>query len=232
MAALGMAALGLAALGLAALGLAATAAAQAPTPPHERPRPADAAALFRTLGAVTGLEATFEEQKQVALLALPLQSKGRLYFFRPDPKAPGWLARIVEAPERSQVTITPRELRLEHRDGVEVIDLQRSDRVRTFVSSLVHVFGGDEAALHRTYRVAYEPDPADAAAWQLTLTPREAPLDKLLQQLRFVGRGEAVERIEVHEPNGDRTTTRILTANPARRFDPAEQQRLFGIDAR
>ncbi|MBL9079719.1 MAG: outer membrane lipoprotein carrier protein LolA [Planctomycetes bacterium] len=199
-------------------------------PPAARPRPADAAALFARLGAVTGLEATFEEQKHLALLAVPLQSKGRLYFHRPDPKGPGWLVREVTAPEPQSVRITPRELRLENRDGVEVIDLARSDKVRTFVQSLVHVFAGDEAALRKSYDVVYAPVPDDAAAWTLQLTPRAAPLDKLLRQLRLVGRGEAVERIEVLEPNGDRTVTRITTANPDRRFDAAEKRKLFGID--
>lgn len=223
----------------AVLGLLTAAAAQdeparqaAPPPPAERPRPRDAAALFARLGAVAGLEATFEEEKHVALLALPLRSKGRLLFHRPDPSGPGWLARVVEAPEPARVLITPRQLRLENRDGVEVIDLSRSDKVRSFVASLVHVFAGDEAALQKSYRVAYEPDPADAAAWTLTLTPRGEPLDKMLRQLRLGGRGEAVQRIEVHEPNGDRTVTRVLSADPARRFDDDELRRLFGIERR
>lgn len=223
----------------AALGLASAAAAQAPLPPlqppAERPRPRDAAALFATMAKTTGLEATFAEEKHVALLALPLHSKGRLCYLRragetPAQKVEGYLVRIVEEPERSSVTITPKELRLQSRNGTEVIDLSRSDKVRTFITSLVHVFAGDEAALGKAYRVDYALDEADDAVWTLTLVPRATPLDKMLRHLRFVGRGETVERIEIEEPNGDRTVTRILTANPERRFDRDEQKQLFGID--
>ncbi len=224
----------------AALCLAATATGQTPPPPAappavvpppaERPRPRDATALFAMMAAMTGLEATFAEEKHVALLALPLQSKGRLYFFRRDRKSPGYLARIVEAPEPSTVTITPRELRLQNRDGTEVIDLTRSDKVRSFITSLVHVFAGDQAALQKAYEVDYVLDDADAALWTLTLVPRVEPLDKMLKHLRLVGRGESVERIEILEPNGDRTLTKVLTANAERRFDRQERKQLFGID--
>ena len=200
--------------------------------PRQRARPADAAALFRMFAATTGLEARFEEEKHLALLALPLQSKGRLYFFRPDRTQPGYLARIVESPEPSSVLITPTELRLQNRDGTEVIDLKRSDKVRNFISSLVRVFAGDEAALAKSYTIHFAHAEKDAAGWTLTLVPRDKPLNQMLASLTLTGQGEAVVRIEVKEPNGDRTVTRIVAADPARKFDAAEQKRLFGIDAK
>jgi len=207
--------------------------AQAPAQdPRQRARPADASALFRTFAATTGLEATFEEDKHLALLALPLQSKGRLYFFRPDRTQPGYLSRIVESPEPSSVLITPTELRLQNRDGTEVVDLKRSDKVRNFISSLVRVFAGDEQALAKSYSIQFAHAEKDAAGWTLTLVPLAKPLDQMLKSLTLTGEGEAVVRIEVQEPNGDRTVTRIVAADPARKFDAAEQKRLFGIDAK
>lgn len=207
----------------------AVTAQEAAVPPHERARPKDASALFARMATVRGLEATFTEEKHVALLALPLRSEGRLFFHRPEADGPGWLTRLVEKPEPASVRIAPRELRIENRDGTEVIDLSRSDKVRTFVVSLVHVFAGDELALRKSYDVAWQPAEDDDAGWTLVLTPKVEPLDKMLQALRLVGRGEAVERIEFVEPNGDRTVTRVQTADPARRFDAAEKRRLFGI---
>ncbi|HEX5050125.1 MAG TPA: outer membrane lipoprotein carrier protein LolA [Planctomycetota bacterium] len=200
--------------------------------PRLRPRPGDAEALFRMFARTTGLEASFEEEKHLALLALPLKSKGHLFFFRRDLRSPGYLARFVDEPEASSVLITPDELRLVNRDGTEVIDLKRSDKVRTFITSLVHVFAGEQKALAKSYEIAFALEPEDEARWTLTLTPRDKPLDQMLKTLRLVGTGEAVERIEIEEPNGDRTVTRIVTADPARTFDPAELKRLFGIDAR
>ena len=182
--------------------------------------------------ATQGLEARFEEDKHLALLALPLQSKGKLYFWRPDRTQPGYLARHVESPEPSKVLITPTELRLENRDGTEVVDLKRSDKVRDFISSLVRVFAGDEQALAKSYSIRFAHAEKDAAGWTLTLVPLAKPLDQMLKSLTLAGEGEAVVRIEVHEPNGDRTATRIVAADPARKFDAAEQKRLFGIDAK
>lgn len=226
--------------------------AQQPTPPPptvmpaQRPRPEDQAALFRTMAAMTGLEAAFEEEKHLSLLALPLRSKGRLFFHReprrePEPapearpagaKAGGYLTRIVDQPEPSTVQITPDQLRVQNREGTEVVDLQRSDKVRTFILSLVHVFTGDEEALTKAYTVSFELDPGNTTGWSLGLVPRGKPLDQMMKSLRLFGEGEAVVRIEIHEPNGDRTVTRIVTANPARTFDSDEQKRLFGIDRR
>ena len=87
--------------------LAAQEGATPTLPPDQRPRPVDATALFARMATVTGLEATFREEKHAALLALPLRSEGRLYFHRPDPKGPGWLTRVVEKPEPATVRMAP-----------------------------------------------------------------------------------------------------------------------------
>jgi hypothetical protein len=198
-------------------------------PPAQRPAPADAAALFSAFAAMPGLEVRFEEEKHLSLLALPLHSRGRLYFL-----PPAYLTRVVEAPEPSTLTITPDRLKVDNRDGVEVIDLKSNDQVRAFITSLVHVFAGDAAALEKAYDVAFTKaatakDGELARAWTLTLTPRARPLDQMLQSLALHGEGEAVVRIELRDKNGDRTVTRVVAADPTRRFDAAEQLRLFGI---
>src|SRR5262245_33876290 len=88
---------------LARLLAAGTGVAQGGTPaplavqePVKSERPADAKALFATFARIPGLEAHYTEKKHLALLAAPLESKGRLYFL-----APGYLARVVESPEKS-----------------------------------------------------------------------------------------------------------------------------------
>lgn len=176
---------------------------------------------------MNGLEAQFTEEKHLALLALPLQSKGMLYFLRP-----GYLARIVEAPEPSTLTITPEQLRMQNRDGVEVIDLRRSDKMRTFITALVHVFAGAETELRKSFTIAFTQDAKNARAWTLTLTPRSKPLDQMMRALVLHGEGEAVVSIEVHEPNGDRTVTTIVAANAAREFTAVERKQWFGIEPR
>jgi hypothetical protein len=184
----------------------------------------DAHGLLAAFAQMTGLEARFEEEKHLALLAAPLKSKGRLYFMRP-----GYLTRIVEGDEPSTLTITPNELKLSGQDGEERIDLRQNDAVRAFVTSLVQVFAGDEAALERSYAVAFARGAEDPEAWTLTLTPRDKPLTDMLASLTLTGRGPRASAIEVREPNGDRTLTRIVEADVERRFSPEEQRTLFGI---
>jgi hypothetical protein len=213
-----------AAAALVAQGSAApTAPAPAPSPPalagSDQKRPADA--------KLPGLEAEYEEEKHLALLALPLKSKGRMLFL-----PPGYLARLVEAPEKSQLLITPEQIRIDGRDGREIVDLKRSDRVRVFVTALVQVFAGNEPVLRKSFTVDYAVDPKSTAAWTLTLTPKEKSLEQMLTRLTMQGEGLAVARIEVVDPNGDRTVTRVVKADPKRTFDAAEKQRWFGIEPR
>lgn len=212
---------------IAASGAAPAASQGQAAPPKERPRPVDQKALFALFARTPGFEARYDEEKHLALLAVPLKSSGRLLFL-----PPGYLARVVEKPEASVLRITPDELRVGGRDGEEVIDLKRADKVRIFVTSLVQVFAGNEATLQKSFTVAYTPDAKDARAWSLVLQPKQKPLDQMLKRLVLFGEGEAVVRIEVEDPNGDRTVTRITDADVARTFDAAERKKWFGIEAK
>jgi hypothetical protein len=135
----------------------------------------------------------------------------------------------VEKPDASTLRITPDELRIARRDEVEVIDLRRDERLRTFVTSLVGVFSGDREGLERSFRVEYAPSAEDDVHWTLTLAPKREPLDRMMKSLRLFGERAGVLRIEVEEPNGDRTVTTILRADPERRFTDEERERLFGL---
>lgn len=232
-------------VGLAAAGVPLAAAAQgessakpgtaAPAPPaatrqepnaaHAQPRPADAKALLAEFARIPGLEATYEEEKHLALLALPLRSKGRMLFL-----PPGYLARAVEAPEKSLLVITPDQLRIDGRDGSEVIDLKKSDKVRLFVSALVQVFAGNEPLLQKSFAVDYAVDAKSTAAWTLALTPKEKTLQQMTKSLTLHGEGLAVTSIVVEDPNGDRTVTRIVQADAKRMFTADERKRWFGIE--
>ena len=186
--------------------------------------PKDAAELFAWLRKVEGLEARFAEEKRMQLLAVPLRSSGRIWFLRG-----GYLARHVEKPEPSRVRITPKALTTVDADGEETIDLRGSPELRLFVTSLVKVFSGDAEGLGSAFRVEFAPDAERERGWTLALTPKERPLTEMLRRLAVVGTGRAIQRIVVEAPNGDRTVTRILDADPRRTFTPAQKLELFGI---
>jgi outer membrane lipoprotein-sorting protein len=204
----------------ACLLLMAAGLAHAQTPAAQ---PASFDVLLDAFAHMPGLEATFVEQKHLALLAQPLESSGRLFFARP-----GMLLRRVEAPRRSEVVITASELRMKDADGEQSIDLRSRSDIRPFVESLTWLFAGNRKALMDVYAVAFEPARAEAP-WRVTLTPKTGPIAHLIRYVRMLGRGLAVSQIEVRETSGDETVTRIASANPARRFSALEMQQLFGV---
>lgn len=190
----------------------------------EEPRAADAQALFARFSQMRGLEVSFHEKKHLALLAIPLESRGKLYFL-----PPGHLTRIVESPRPSRLTIGPKELRMVDADGEEVIDLGANAELDAFITSLVRVFSGDREGLERSYHIDYALDAKDDARWSLTLSPRQKPLTEMLRRLRLEGAGTAVLRIEMTEPNGDRTVTEVKSADPRREFTELERREWFGL---
>ncbi len=201
--------------------------ARAPAQPGEA-APPTVDALLAGLRSMPGLEASFEEERHVALLAAPLTSRGRLFF-----APPSTLLRRVEHPQRGEVLIHGTELRIRQGGQEEVMDLRSRREVRPLVESMLWIFRGDRAALERVYRLTYvRREGADAGRFRLTLVPRTAPLDKLISELVIEGQGRAVTRIEMREPSGDRTVTRIVRADPRRRFSAAERARLFRTAAR
>ena len=202
---------------LASVGSAAPSAAAEPAA-----RAVTLNGLLKAFSGMPGLEAKFVEEKHLSLLAQPLKSEGRLFFTRP-----GLLLRRVETPRRSEVVITPEALVLRDADGKQNIDLRERPDIRPFVESLVWILAGDEQKLAKVFALKFEPARADAP-WKMTLTPRAAPLDKLITSIEITGSGLRVQQIRVRETSGDETVTRILEANPARTFDAGERKRLFG----
>lgn len=200
--------------------------------PRERPRPRDEQALFELFAASPGFEAQFEEEKHLGLLAVPIHSRGTLYFL-----PPGHLARIVDEPNASRVLITPTEMRTIARGQEKRLDLAQAGELRAFVTSLSLVLAGSREGLATLWSIAYAPVADDPRGWTLTLVPRaeiegSQALARMVSSLTLTGEGEFVTRIEVREPNGDRTVTRIVRADPRRKFDDDERAEWFDLPPR
>lgn len=200
------------------------AEAEAPRYSEKQPRPKDAKALFGLFAKMDGLEVTFEEEKHLQLLFEPLKSSGKLYFIRP-----GRLTRVVEKPKEQVVRIGPKKLTIHSGDDEEVVDLRQNKAVRAFVTSLVRVFSGDADGLAKFYDVEYVPSKKDERDWTLKLVPEEKALKTMVDTIRIEGRGTVVTRIEIVEPNGDRTVTKVTASNARREFTDEEREKLFGL---
>ena len=183
-------------------------------------------ALLDGLAAMPGFESRFVEEKSIALLVEPLKSEGRLFFV-----PPASLIRQTDRPHASEIRITPNEVILSEAGGTRTIDLASHDAVRPLVESILWIFSGDRAAIERAYYVDYRAgDELPSGAWTLTLVPRHELSSLLVRTLEIRGVGRSATSFEVVETSGDRTTTRLLDANPARVFTAEERERLFEID--
>jgi hypothetical protein len=190
----------------------------APDPPPAAPR--DVGALLAAFAANPGFEAEFAETKTIALLSAPLETRGRIYFRRPDR-----LLRVVESPVRARVLVTPHEVKMRSDGKVERLALGTMPEVRALVSSLLGLLAGDRAALEEAHAPSLEL--LDGGRWRLTLVPRSKRLAALVGELRFEGRAAIVERITVREASGDVSVTEVLRPDPTRVFPEGALDRLF-----
>jgi len=189
--------------------------------------PKTAEQLLNQFRTMPGLEAKFEEIKKLKLLASPLVSQGRIYFMPPST-----LLRRVETPETEEILVTRSLVRRRRAAGEEIIDLGAHREIRPLVESILWVFAGDYRALSEVYQIRFSRNEATPVKWRLLLIPKKEPLKHMVAQLAIDGQGFSATQIEVRETQGDVTLTRILEANPQRRFTAQERGRLFGVKQR
>jgi outer membrane lipoprotein-sorting protein len=191
--------------------------------PHVRePEPSSLDQLLARLHAIAGLTAQYDEEKHISLLKRPLASHGSIYF-----AAPNWLLRRVERPEPSAVLLQGDTLQISDATGTRRVDLQQSAALRQFVSTFVHVLAGERAALDALYDVHFSA--RKSGGWNLVLVPRQADLKRFIARAEFEGHGGVVERMSVHESNGDATVMRFSQVDLDVRFDDAARARVFRL---
>ncbi len=177
---------------------------------------------FRRAGT---LRAHFHEEKQLAMLAVPLRSEGTLAFAAPDR-----LARRVVSPTPSAMVIEGNHLLFSEGHGVQSLSLSDNALARMLVDSFVKILAGDEEGLRGLYDVKLTP--GSGAAWALELTPRDAALRRILERIDLAGRGAVVDRLRIRETSGDETVTTFSAVELGRPFTPEELRRTFDLDAR
>ena len=178
------------------------------------------AELLEGMATAKGVVAEFTEHKEISLLVVPLESRGRLYFV-----PPGRLARFTTSPGFSSLVVDGEAVRF--REGAEgdEFDLSGNPMARVFVDNFIVLWSGDREKLERLY----EPElSSQGERWQLALAPRRPPLDRFIERIVLKGEGRAIAVMEVRERDGDRTTTVFDSVETDRPFTAAELERLFG----
>jgi hypothetical protein len=169
-----------------------------------------------------GIEADFEEEKQIALLAAPLKQSGVIYF-----RAPSSLARIVTHPTRSHVVLKGSRIIAQDDGGRRTVDLSDKPALRALIGSLQHLLSGDEERLLSSYAV--EMKGSATKDWTAVLRPRTSELRKMINAFTLSGRAVAIATLKVEENNGDVSSTRFTRVNTRRVFTPEEVLRTFEI---
>jgi outer membrane lipoprotein-sorting protein len=173
--------------------------------------------LMRGLASSHGVITEFRETKQIALLAQPLESRGRMYFAPPDR-----LARFTFEPSESALIIDGDRLLFRDADAEE-LDLSNNPMARAFVDNFIVLFNGDLERLEHRYRSELS---TDGESWSLRLKPRSAPLSVFVIDVSLSGDADGIREMTIRNVDGDETVTR-LESSAQRVFSADELQRLF-----
>lgn len=184
--------------------------------------PATPDAILAAFRKLPGLEASYREEKRMALLSEPLVSEGTLHYARP-----GKLARHQTSPEKVSVIISGSALQFGGAHGRESVDLDRNPVVRLFVDSFVHVLAGDRAALEKSYALSFQD--LGEGRWKLRLEPRVAPITKMIQGITMEGKGVVLSTMEIIEIGGDTTRMTFTKVDPRRTYSKKELREIFKI---
>lgn len=153
--------------------------------------------LQQALTAAVTLRCHFSQHKQVAGLAAPLVSTGQLLFNRQ-------LGLWWQQEQPFAMTLLLDEQRLQQQvadQPPERITASSNPQLFEFSHLLLSLFGADRAALEQAFALRFVPG---KARWQLTLVPRQAPLDRIFAELLLSGQG-GLEQLRIRDRQGDET---------------------------
>jgi hypothetical protein len=182
----------------------------------------DIDALLAGLAKAPGLYARFREVKHITLLKQPLVSEGTIHF-----APPARFARKTEKPFQSTLIVDGNRLQFGGAEGHESMNLGTNPVAKLFADSFVMLLSGNRAGLERMFKMQLAPKAG--GAWSLVLTPRVAPMDKMIAKLELRGRGLTVDELDVHESSGDWTETSFSDVDLKRNYTAADQARIFTL---
>ena len=98
-------------------------------------------------------------------------------------------------PIASVMIIDGNQLQFGNADGQESMNLGTNPVARLFADAFVMLLSGNRAGLEKIFKMQLTPKTGSARGeWKLVLTPRVAPMDKMIKELELRGRGLEPER--------------------------------------
>jgi len=183
-----------AALLLAALAPGALAQSQA--------NPNLAATIMARLAALSDRDASFTEQKRLASLAAPLQSRGTLVF-----RHPAHLEKITVAPRPERLVIDQGKLSIISPGAApQNVALDAHPALQAMATAIGAALAGDLPALLRVYVMEATGSVAD---WHIVLRPRSLALTRFITTITLDGAGSDLHSFAMVQGNGDSETLEI-----------------------
>jgi outer membrane lipoprotein-sorting protein len=153
--------------------------------------------LMHLLAQQKSGKATFVEKKYISMLDKPLESSGELSF-----EAPDRLEKRTLKPKPEAMALDGDKLSVTIGDKRPLnVRLQDHPEVAAMVESIRGTLSGDQAALEKNYRIDFSGQPAQ---WQLTLTPLQSSVAKVVRQIHISGADANIRRLTFEQADGDR----------------------------
>jgi hypothetical protein len=170
------------------------------------------------------LRAPFKQRRVIGLLATVVESTGTLTLVRAPPgAAPPQGARLrweLAPPDAIVYWVGPEGLALATREGVTRLPARQAGRFGLVLADLLVLVGGDLGTLRARYALEAA---VEAERLLLSARPRAPELAKHVSRLRLrLGKEPwQLERIEIHEPNGDHSVIDFGVGQRDAEIDPA-----------
>lgn len=158
--------------------------------------------LMHSLAQKKSGKASFVEKKYIGILDKPLESSGELFFEAPDRLEKRTLKPTPEVMllDGDKLTITLHDKRPLY------LRLQDHPEVAALVDSIRGTLSGDQAALEKNYAIEFS---GAQNKWQLTLTPVQKAMNKVISQIRIGGADANLKTITFDQIDGDRSEMTI-----------------------
>ena len=157
------------------------------------------ARITKAREGIKTLQAPFEQTRVIGLLASEVKSKGKLTLVRPDR-----LRWDLFPPDEVTYWIGPEGLAMRNADGVTKIGKAAAGRFASVLGDLLVMLGGDMRSLRDRYDIGVK---ESGSTLTITAKPKSEEVKKHIASLKMQARegGAVVERIEIHEKNGDQS---------------------------
>ena len=162
--------------------------------------------LMHLLAQQKSGKASFIEKKYLAILDKPLESYGELSF-----EAPGRLEKRTLKPRQEALLLDGDKLTvIMHEKRPLNLRLQDHPELAALVEGIRGTLNGDQIALEKNYALDLS---GAQSKWQLTLTPVQKALTKVIRQVQIGGVDANIKTITFDQVDGDHlemTVSKVL----------------------